>query len=502
MIRSRWERRVEDPTSNTREWIVLAGVFAAALALTLIAWWPVHDGWFLLDDYRWLPPSKRRFDLLKSLVGPWGHSFAYRPVMRLSFAADLQIFGLDPRGWHFHSFLAHALNATLLFALMRTTTGFAAPAAGVALLFVVSPLSHENVAWISGRTFITGALFFLLSANLVARAMLTAVEAHGDRLFRWGTIAFVAAMASYEPTVVFPLIVVVAVRAFPSIVAAPPAVVSRRVRQLFLILIVFLACRFVFLKGHLGAVNLTSSYWLYEPIRWWTDVWIRSGNPQRIAAPIAIAGAFAISYVMIRVRSAAVPAEARHLHAFLAVTAFLLFLPFINVVGIADRFLYLVQAVFIAILVLPLWLAARQSRAGAAAAVTVGLVLVVAGVMECRQAARDWADAGTVARSVADELKRQYPAWPEGVDVVLDEVPRSVGRAAVYVLYTKESVLQRYGGLDTGVYFGEELAASPEMRTARAARPAKYFRFDRHSHRLTELSLDAWEHAHDAPSRR
>jgi hypothetical protein len=502
MRRPAWARRVWAGDAP-RERLLLAGVLAAMLALTLIAWWPAHDGWFLLDDYRWLPPPKRRFDVLKSLVGPWGHAFAYRPLVRLSFFADLQVFGLDPRGWHLHSFLLHAINGTLLFSLIRATTDLWAPALAIAALFIVSPLTHENVAWISGRTFLLGGAFFLLSANLIARAFMTAPsDARREAtFFRWGAVSFVAAMASYEPAVVLPFLVIAAVWLFPSIVTMPRDVVRHRIRQLLLILVVFLACRFVFLMGHLGAVNPTSPYWMFEPIRWWLNVWIRSGNTLRIASIVAVAVAFVGSFAILWLRPTIAPRAARHLHAFLIVAAFVLFLPFINVIGIADRFLYLVQTIYIATIVLLLWLIARLSRIGATMAVTIVLLLSIAGIVECRRAARDWAGAGTIARAVADSLKAKYPVWPAHTDVVLDRVPRSVGRAPIYVLYTKESVLQRYSALeDTRVIFGEELAATRTV--AHDARPAKYFRFDARSLTLSELSAAEWEQAHAAVSSR
>lgn len=504
MIRSAGRRGGAAADDDARARVLHAAVFLAALILTAIAWWPSIDGWFLLDDYRWLPPERRRFDLLKSLVGPWGHSFAYRPITRLSFFMDWQLFGLDPRGWHLHSLALQALNGTLLFSLVRVTTGLWPPAIAIAALFLVSPLAHENVAWISGRTFLLGGAFFLLSANLLVRSVLTADTAHGTRLFRWGAAAFVASMASYEAGVVLPLVAFAAVRAFPSLPVVPADVVRSRLRQLFAILIVFMACRFVFMKFRLGGVNPTSPLWLYEPIRWWYGVWIRSGNTIRVAAIVCLALAFVVSCAWLWLRRRKDGADP-HLPLFLVVTAFLLFLPFINIVGISDRFLYLVQVTFIATIVLPLWLLARGSRAGAVVAAGAIAALTIAGAIESRRAARDWVGAGLVARSVADELKRLHPQWPAGADVVLDDVPRAVGRTPVYVLYTRDAVLQRYERdtalPDVQVYFGEDLAASAELRAARAGRPARYFRFDAQTRRLAELSANEWESAH-APGAR
>jgi hypothetical protein len=489
----------------SRELAVHGGMFGGALALTLIAWWPATHGWFLLDDYRWLLPSDRRFDVPRSFISTWGHGYAYRPLMRLSFLADLQVFAWDARGWHLHNLTLHAVNATLLFSLIRAATSLWLPAVATAALFAVSPAGHENVAWISGRTYVLGGCFFLLSANLLLRSV-QAPDTHdarlGARLFWSGVAAFVAAMASYEPTMVLPLVAWATVRCFPSLIAAPPATVSRRLRDLFLVLVVFAVCRVILLRGHAGDVGGWSALWIVEPIRYYVTVYVLNGHIARTIVPIVVIAALVASAFLTR--SASVPASARRLPLFLAIAAFLLFLPFINVAGVADRFFYLVQIPAIAAIVLLLWLIGRASRAGAVIATAAALVLTIAGATDCRQAAREWTAAGTIARSVADDLQRMYPTWPSGTDLVVDTLPRQIGRASIYVLYTKESMLQhqpRPVTIDARVYFGEELAASPALRAARGERPAKYFRFDARTYGLTELSAMEWEMVHASAAR-
>ena len=472
-----------------RELAVHGAMLGGALALTMIAWWPAVHGWFLLDDYRWLLPSDRRFDVPRAFISTWGHGYAYRPLMRLSFFADLQIFGWDARGWHLHNLLLHALNATLLFSLIRAATDAWLPALAIAALFAVSPAGHENIAWISGRTFLLGGFFFLLSANLLLRSMTTADTRDGERFFWWGVAAFVAAMASYEPTMVLPLLAFVTVRSFPSLMIAPRDVVSRRLRDLFLVLILFGVGRVVLLRGHLGDVGGWSALWLYQPIRYYVTYYVLTGHTARIIVPIAVLAALVGSTLLMR--SARLP-------LYLAITAFVLFLPFVNVVGVADRFFYLMQIAAIAAIVVLFW------RIGTVTVITVTLVLTIAGAADCRQAAREWTEAGTIARSVAADLHRMYPTWPTGTDIVVDTLPRQIGRGSIYVLYTKESMLQRQPNpvtIDARVYFGEELAASPALRAARDGRPAKYFRFDARTYGLTELSASEWETVHAAAAR-
>jgi hypothetical protein len=404
------------------------------------------------------------------------------------------------------------VNVTLLCSLIRAATSRWAPAAAIAALFAVSPLGHENIAWISGRTHLLGVTFLLLSANLLFRAA-RGREADGDddgsRPLTWGGVAaFVAAMATYEPMMVFPLVAFATARCFPSTEVVTQARSMRLVALLFVVLTAFVAFRFVALRGQFGTVGGTSPWMFYEPIRWWIAMFVTPGNGARTIVSLVIIAAFAGSWLLMRVRPSLAPASAKRLHVWLALAALAIFLPFSTIVGIADRFFYLVQVIGIAAFVLPVWLIARMSRAAAISATAVVVILIAAGVTVSRQAARDWASAGAVVRAVAMELKRLYPVLPAGVDVVLDGVPRQIGRADVYVLYARESVLQAYDSeerRDARVFFQEDLR-SPESYHVRSAapvldgRPAKHFHFDLETLTLAELPVVAGGQAHDAPS--
>jgi hypothetical protein len=493
---------------------VHAGVFTAALALTLVAWGPALDGWFLLDDYRWVLPSDRSFDVLRSFVSTWGHGVAYRPIMRVSFGADLVAFGWNAWAWHLHNLVLHAANVTLLWSLIRAATAMPAPAFAIAALFAVSPLGHENIAWISGRTHLLGVTFLLLAANLLLRSTL-ARDADESKPLAWGGVAaFVAAMATYEPMMVFPLVALVTVLCFPSMAAARQDGTMRTMRMrpialLFAVLVAFVAIRFVMLRGHIGTVGLTSPWMFYEPIRWWSATFVMHGNIARTVVPLAVIAAFASSWLLLRWRPSLAPSSASRLHVWLALAALAIFLPFCTTIGMADRFFYLFQVIGIASVVLLLWLIARMSRIASIAATAIVLMLIAAGVADSRRAAREWASAGTVVHAVATELKRLYPTWPEGVDVVLDGVPRHIGRADVYVLYAREAVMQAYDrreGHDARVFFAEDLR-SPESYHVRSAapaldRPVRRFHFDLDTLTLAESPALDGDQAHHAPSSR
>jgi protein O-mannosyl-transferase len=87
----------------------------------------------------------------------------WHPVTRLSHILDCELFGLAPWGHHLTSLLLHAVNATLLFAVLRFMTGATWRSFAVALLFGVHPLRVESVAWIAERKDVLSTTFWMLT---------------------------------------------------------------------------------------------------------------------------------------------------------------------------------------------------------------------------------------------------------------------------------------------------------------------------------------------------
>ncbi|HVM49872.1 MAG TPA: tetratricopeptide repeat protein [Candidatus Acidoferrum sp.] len=85
------------------------------------------------------------------------------PLTRLSHELDCQLFGLAAWGHHLTSILLHALNATLLFVVLRRMTGATWRSFAVALLFGLHPLRVESVVWISERKDVLSTLFWMLT---------------------------------------------------------------------------------------------------------------------------------------------------------------------------------------------------------------------------------------------------------------------------------------------------------------------------------------------------
>ena len=87
----------------------------------------------------------------------------WHPLTWLSHALDCQLFRLNATGHHYTSLLLHAMNALLLFLILRWFTGYTARSLMVAALFALHPINVESVAWVAERKNVLCMLFFLLA---------------------------------------------------------------------------------------------------------------------------------------------------------------------------------------------------------------------------------------------------------------------------------------------------------------------------------------------------
>jgi tetratricopeptide (TPR) repeat protein len=93
----------------------------------------------------------------------------WHPLTWISHMADCQFFGLHPWGHHLTSVLLHAINAVLLFVVLRRMTGAIWRSLFVAALFGLHPLHVESVAWIAERKDVLSTTFWMLILWAYAR---------------------------------------------------------------------------------------------------------------------------------------------------------------------------------------------------------------------------------------------------------------------------------------------------------------------------------------------
>ncbi len=185
-----------------------AAILALVLASgTLLLYAPVLGfGFVRYDDFEYVATDPHVSQGLTWANAGWAmtafHVGNWHPLTLLSHMADVSFFGLRPGAHHAVNALLHALNAALLFLLLRGATGRAAPAALASALFAVHPLQVESVAWVSQRKAVLSLALVLLS--LLAYAAWT--RRGGAFRYAASLAAYAGALAAKPTAVVVPLL--------------------------------------------------------------------------------------------------------------------------------------------------------------------------------------------------------------------------------------------------------------------------------------------------------
>ena len=186
-------------------------LLAAALlvALIVLAYLPGLRGGFAFDDYnsivdntalelRDLNPAS----LLDAALSRAGTGPLARPLAMLSFAANRTFTGLDPWPFKLTNLAIHALNALLVWALLRQLLPTLAPRIGVAdrnsvawliaALWALHPINLTSVLYVVQRMTSLSATFVLLSLLVYIAGRQRATP--GRARWPWGS-ALLAALA-------------------------------------------------------------------------------------------------------------------------------------------------------------------------------------------------------------------------------------------------------------------------------------------------------------------
>ncbi len=141
------------------EWLFVAALVAAVFLVYQRAW---GAGFIWDDDAHVTPPE------LRSLHGLWriwfevGAVQQYYPVLHTFSWLEYPLFGDRPLGYHLVNIGLHALNAVLLWRLLRRLQ---VPGARLAAaLFAVHPVMVESVAWITEIKNTLSGCFCLVAA--------------------------------------------------------------------------------------------------------------------------------------------------------------------------------------------------------------------------------------------------------------------------------------------------------------------------------------------------
>jgi tetratricopeptide (TPR) repeat protein len=147
----------------TRKFYALS--LALIIIVGLISSWPaLHNGYYHLDDsaqiitnqqIRSLSPSSLRVILGTFNIG------MYQPLATLSFAIEYYFWQLNPLAYHAGNIFLHLLNGCLVFLLLLKLSRRKYLAFAIAIFFIAHPVQVESVDWISARSNLLYATFFL-----------------------------------------------------------------------------------------------------------------------------------------------------------------------------------------------------------------------------------------------------------------------------------------------------------------------------------------------------
>lgn len=138
------------------------------ISILLLAYFNTFSGPFIFDD-RHLVTENRGIKQLDDIYLAMAYDTPSRPVMMLSFAVNYYFGGLRVFGYHIANLLLHSFSCLLLFALILRTPyriqarGKISFAMLASLLFAIHPVYTEAVTYISSRSELLCAFFYLLA---------------------------------------------------------------------------------------------------------------------------------------------------------------------------------------------------------------------------------------------------------------------------------------------------------------------------------------------------
>jgi protein O-mannosyl-transferase len=155
------------------------------LGLCAVVYFPVwHFQFVNYDDPGYITQNPDALGGLTWRSAWWAltttHAPYWHPLTWLSHLLDVQLFGPSPGPHHVTNVCIHAMNALLVFWVLRDTTRAHGPSAFVAAVFAVHPLHVESVAWVTERKDVLSTLFALLTiAAYAAYARRSTVRSYG-----------------------------------------------------------------------------------------------------------------------------------------------------------------------------------------------------------------------------------------------------------------------------------------------------------------------------------
>src|ERR1035437_7331944 len=160
------------PDSNDQRTVLVVCILLAALVFAVFGQTLQH-GFVNFDDEDYFTSNPHVLTGLTWSNAKWafqiGYAANWHPLTWLSLMLDAHWFGTGSAGPHLTNVILHAVNAVLLFLLLKRVTAVLWPSAFVAAVFAIHPLHVESVAWVSERKDVLSGLFFMLTLLMYAR---------------------------------------------------------------------------------------------------------------------------------------------------------------------------------------------------------------------------------------------------------------------------------------------------------------------------------------------
>lgn len=178
------------------------------LLLTVVTacYWNSFSGEFLSDD---IILVTKNYDIrnlsnipalfTRDYFGAGHNDKIYRPIIHLSLAINYYFGGLNTFGYHLVNFILHLINGLLIYRLTLHYTQGRDIAFLNAIFFLAHPVRTEAVSWVSGRSELLSAFFFLLSWTAF-------IELKRGR-YSLTALLFLLALLSKESTAVLPAVI-------------------------------------------------------------------------------------------------------------------------------------------------------------------------------------------------------------------------------------------------------------------------------------------------------
>ncbi|QWR76289.1 tetratricopeptide repeat protein [Candidatus Magnetomonas plexicatena] len=143
-------------------------IVLTTIALTLFIYIQVKDFAFInYDDQKYVTQNYRVMKGLSVENIKWAFTSIvdnnWIPLTIITHMIDVKLYGLKPGGHHFTNLILHLFNSVLLFILFSKLLDSQWQAAFVSVMFAVSPMHVESVAWVAERKDVLCGFFWMLT---------------------------------------------------------------------------------------------------------------------------------------------------------------------------------------------------------------------------------------------------------------------------------------------------------------------------------------------------